>query len=61
MATHSCVFAWRSCVDTGARRVTVHGVAKRSIRLKTKREHNTGKADEAPPPSAYSARGASCV
>ena len=27
----------------------------------TKREHNTGKADEAPPPSTGRARGASCV
>ena len=33
MATHSSILAWRSPVDRGAWRATVHGVAKSQTRL----------------------------
>ena len=33
MATHSSILAWRIPVDSGARRVTVHGVEKSWTRL----------------------------
>ena len=33
MATHSSILAWRTSMDRGAWRATVHGVAKSSPRL----------------------------
>ena len=33
MATHSSILAWRSPMDRGALRVTVHGVAESQTRL----------------------------
>ena len=39
MATHSSILAWRISMDRGARRVTVHGVAKSQMWLSTAQTH----------------------
>ena len=39
MATHSSILAWRSPVDRGAWRATVHGVAKSQTQLSNSAQH----------------------
>ena len=34
MATHSSILAWRTLMDRGASRATVHGIAKSQTRLR---------------------------